>query len=247
MADWRMDLMMGDCLECMKEIAPGSVDMVLCDLPYGTTQNRWDSVIPLAAMWSLVWTCMKAEGAAVFTAQTPFDKVLGVSDLPNLKYEWVWQKESGSGHLNAKRAPLKNHENVLVFCRKSPVYNPQMREGVKPYTQVQGKPKSTNYGTQTGAVTVSDGTRYPLSVLDFARDKSKVHPTQKPVALMDYLIRTYTNPGEVVLDFTMGSGTTGVAAMQSGRRFIGIERDEGYFQIACDRIEKARTEADANA
>lgn len=240
MTDWTVDLMMGDCLECMAKIEPGSVDLVLTDLPYGTTQNRWDSLIPLPAMWALVWRVLKSNGAAVFTAQTPFDKVLGVSDLTNLRYEWIWQKESGTGHLNAKKAPMKSHENVLVFYRAPPTYHPQMREGFRPYVQAQGRPKSSNYGSQTGAVTISNGSRYPLSVINFARDKDKVHPTQKPVALMEYLIRTYTNEGEVVLDFTMGSGTTGVAAMQTGRRFIGIERDEKYFEIACDRIEKAR-------
>ena len=238
--DWRMDLMQGDCLEMLAEIEPGSVDLVLCDLPYGATQNRWDSVIPLAEMWQCVWQALKPSGVAVFTAQTPFDKVLGVSDLPNLRYEWIWRKESGTGHLNAKKAPMKNHENVLVFYRSPPTYNPQMRAGFKPYVQAQGKPKSSNYGAQTGAVTVSDGSRYPLTVLEFARDKEKVHPTQKPVALMEYLIRTYTNPGEVVLDFTMGSGTTGVAAMNTGRRFIGIEMDAGYFDIAERRIMDAK-------
>lgn len=244
MAD-RLDLMLGDCLECMKEIPDGSVDMVLCDLPYGTTQNKWDSIISLPAMWAGVWRALKPSGAALFTAQTPFDKMLGASDIRNLRYEWVWQKESGTGHLNAKKAPLKNHENVLVFYRSPPTYNPQMRTGFKPYTQAQGKTKSSNYGAQTGAVTVSDGSRYPLTVLEFPRDKDKEHPTQKPVALMEYLIRTYTNEGEVVLDLTMGSGTTGVAAMNTGRRFIGIELDEGYFNIACDRIEKAMADADS--
>jgi DNA modification methylase len=240
MDDWTIDLMLGDCLEMMGEIEDGSVDMVLCDLPYGTTQNKWDSIIPLPAMWTQVWRVLKPAGAALFTAQTPFDKVLGASGIHNLRYEWIWQKESGTGHLNAKKAPLKNHENVLVFYCKPPTYRPQMRVGFKPYTQAQGKTKSSNYGSQTGAITVSDGSRYPLTVVDFARDKDKQHPTQKPVALMEYLIRTYTNEGEVVLDFTMGSGTTGVAALNTGRRFIGIERDEAYFDIAEARIMEAR-------
>lgn len=242
MSDWTVDLMLGDCLEMMGEIEDGSVDMILCDLPYGTTQNSWDAVIPFEPMWAHVKRVLKKNGAAVFTAQTPFDKMLGASNIEDLRYEWIWQKESGSGHLNAKKAPMKNHENVLVFYSSPSVYNPQMRQGFKPYTQAQGKTKSQNYGAQTGAVTVSDGSRYPLTVIEFARDKAKVHPTQKPVALMEYLIKTYTNEGEVVLDFTMGSGTTGVAARQTGRRFIGIERDEGYFDIAEARIMAARGE-----
>jgi len=235
----RIDLMCGDCLDLMAEIPDGSVDMVMCDPPYGTTACKWDSVIPFEPMWAQLKRLVKPNGAIVLTAQTPFDKMLGASNIAELRYEWIWQKESGSGHLNAKKAPMKNHENVLVFYATPPTYNPQMRLGFKPYTQAQGKTKSQNYGHQTGALTVSNGERYPLSVLEFARDKGKVHPTQKPVALMEYLIRTYTNPGEVVLDFTMGSGTTGVAAMNTGRRFVGIEMDDAYFDIACDRIEAA--------
>jgi site-specific DNA-methyltransferase (adenine-specific) len=224
----------------MGEIEGGSVDMVLCDPPYGTTACKWDAVIPFEPMWAHVKRVLKKNGAAVFTAQTPFDKMLGASNIADLRYEWIWQKESGSGHLNAKKAPMKNHENLLVFYSSPPIYNPQMRRGFKPYTQAQGKTKSQNYGTQTGAITVSDGSRYPLTVIDFARDKDKVHPTQKPVALMEYLIKTYTNPGDVVLDFTMGSGTTGVACMNTGRNFIGIEMDEGYYDIACERIIAAK-------
>jgi len=177
-------------------------------------------------------------------AQTPFDKMLGASNIADLRYEWIWQKESGSGHLNAKKAPMKNHENALVFYTVPPTYNPQMRLGFRPYTQAQGKTKSQNYGNQTGALTVSNGERYPLSVLEFARDKGKSHPTQKPVALMEYLIRTYTNAGETVLDFTCSSGTTGLAAANTGRRFIGIEQDPDYFDICVKRITAAHRQAD---
>lgn len=230
-------LVMGDCLELMKTIPDGSVDMVLCDLPYGTTQNKWDAVIPLDALWREYRRICR--GAIVLTAQAPFDKVLGASNLPMLKYEWIWRKEAGSGHLNAKRAPLKDHENVLVFYREQPTYNPQMRLGFKPYVCKQGATKSQNYGSQTGALTVSDGSRYPLTVIDFPRDKNKVHPTQKPVALLEYLIRTYTNEGDTVLDNTMGSGSTGVAAVNTGRNFIGIEMDPTYFEVAKKRIDDA--------
>ena len=218
----------------MKGIPDGSVDMVLCDLPYGTTQNKWDSVIPLDLLWAHYKRICK--GAIVLTAASPFDKVLGVSNLRMLKQEWIWRKESGTGFLNAKNAPLKNHENVMVFYNKPGVYNPQMRAGFKPYSCKQGETKSQNYGEQSGALTVSDGSRYPLTVLDFPRDKSKVHPTQKPVALMEYLIRTYTHEGMTVLDNCMGSGTTGVACVNTGRKFIGIEMDAGYFEIAQKRI-----------
>ena len=230
-------LLQGDCLELMKDIPSGSVDMVLCDLPYGTTQNKWDSVIPLDLLWAEYKRVCR--GAIALTAQTPFDKVLGVSNLEMLRYEWIWRKDAGTGFLNAKKHPLKNHENVLVFYARTTTYNPQMRAGFKPYTCAQGKTKSKNYGSQTGALTVSDGSRYPLTVLDFQRDGHKVHPTQKPVALMEYLIKTYTNEGDLVLDNTMGSGTTGVACGNTGRGFIGIEKDPKYFEIACQRIREA--------
>ena len=235
----KFNLMQGDCLERMKEIPDGSVDMVLCDLPYGTTQNKWDSVIPFEPLWAQYWRVLKKNGAVVLTAQTPFDKVLGCSQIERLKYEWVWRKEAGTGFLNAKKAPLKNHENVIVFYRQQPTYNPQMRRGFKPYVCKQGSTKSKNYGSQTGAITESDGSRYPLTIIEFPRDKNKVHPTQKPVALMEYLIHTYTNEGETVLDNCMGSGSTGVACVNTNRKFIGIELDQGYFDIAKKRIESA--------
>lgn len=232
-----VELYLGDCLEIMRDIPDGSVDMVLTDPPYGTTQCKWDSVIPFEPMWSELWRIIKPNGVIALMAQAPFDKVLGASDISSLKYEWIWQKETATGHLNAKKAPLKNHENILIFCKGKPTYNPQMRIGFKPYKQAQGKTKSKNYGKQPGAVSISNGERYPLSVISFARDKGKIHPTQKPVALMEYLIRTYTNEGETVLDFTMGSGTTGVAAKNLNRKFIGIELDLDYFQTAKDRID----------
>lgn len=232
-----IQLMQGDCLEMMKQMPDGSVDMVLCDLPYGTTQNKWDSVIPLDQLW--IQYMRICNGPIVLTAASPFDKVLGVSNLKMLKQEWIWRKESGTGFLNAKKAPLKNHENVMVFYKRPGIYNPQMREGFKPYTCKQGETKSQNYGEQSGAITVSDGTRYPLTVLDFPRDKDKTHPTQKPVALMEYMIKTYTNEEMTVLDNCMGSGTTGVACVNTGRNFIGVELDPDYFAIAESRINLA--------
>lgn len=230
-----MRLYHGDCLEVMPTIDAGSVDMVLCDLPYGTTQNKWDSVIPLDALWAEYWRIVKPNGAVVLTAQPPFDKLLGTSCLRHMKYEWIWEKDQGTGHLNAKKQPMKCHENILVFYQKQCTYNPQMTEG-RPYKQASGR-ASQNYGAQVSVVTENDGFRYPRSVQRFPHDKDvKLHPTQKPVALMEYLIRTYTNEGDTVLDNTMGSGTTGVACRNTGRKFIGIERDAGYFEIAQKRI-----------
>ena len=229
-----IDLHLGDCLEVMKRIPDKSVDAIICDLPYGTTQNKWDSVIPLDLLWDQYRRI--CNGAIVLTAQTPFDKVLGYSNLKMLKYEWIWVKENGTGFLNAKKAPLKNHENVLVFYDKPPTYNPQMRTGFKPYVCKQGSTKSKNYGSQVGAVTESNGERYPLTVIEFQRDKDKIHPTQKPVALMEYFVKTYTNEGDTILDNCMGSGTTGIACKNLNRKFIGIEQDPSYFEIAKGRI-----------
>ena len=237
-----INLMQGDCLELMKDIPDGSVDMILCDLPYGTTRNKWDSIIPLEPLWEQYERIIKDNGAIVLTAQTPFDKVLGVSNLKMLRYEWIWEKPNASGQLNAKKMPLKAHENILVFYKKLPTYNPQFEWG-KPYTLERKNYKgSDNYGEQSDHATVSDGRRYPRSINIFGRDKNKIHPTQKPVALFEYLIKTYTNEGDTVLDNCMGSGTTGVACKNLNRNFIGMELDEDYFNIAKNRIENHERE-----
>lgn len=226
-----------DCLEGMKRIPDGSVDMILCDLPYGTTRNKWDTVIPLDELWAHYERVIKENGAIVLTAQTPFDKVLGASNIKRLKYEWIWIKDAGTGFLNAKKMPLKNHENVLVFYKKPPTYNPQMRTGFKPYETKKGH-HGTNYGSDKGATTKSNGDRYPLTALEFKRDKDKSHPTQKPVTLFEYLIKTYTNEGETVLDNCMGSGTTAIACINTERNFIGFELDETYYEKSLERIKK---------
>lgn len=226
-----------DCLEGMKRIPDKSVDMILADLPYGTTRNKWDSIIPLDLLWEQYNRVIKDNGAIVLTAQTPFDKVLGCSNLKHLKYEWIWQKDAGTGFLNAKKMPLKDHENILVFYKKPPTYNPQMRTGFKPYTTTKGH-HGTNYGSDKGATTVSDGERYPLTTMKFSRDSNKLHPTQKPVALFEYLIRTYTNENETVLDNVIGSGTTAIAAINTNRNYIGFEMDTNYFNLANERIEQ---------
>ena len=232
-----INLMQGDCLERMKEIPDGSVDMVLTDVPYGTTRNKWDSVIPLEPMWEQLNRIIKPNGAIVMTAMQPFTSVLVCSNLKMFKYQWVWQKEAGTGLLNAKKQPLRDHEDVCVFYSKQPTYNPQYTEG-KPYVAQKGG-ETSNYNPSGSVTTVSDGKRYPKTVQKFNRDRNKIHPTQKPVALMEYLIRTYTNEGETVLDFTCGSGTTGVACVNTNRSFVGIELDPDYFEIAERRINDA--------
>ena len=234
-----IQLVNGDCLEEMKKIPDGSIDMVLTDPPYGTTQNKWDSVIDLNLMWTELNRIVKDDGAVVMTAQQPFTSHLIMSNPKNFKYCWTWVKEAGTGFLNAKKYPLKDNEDVVVFCRKPHIYNPQMREG-KPYTcKKGGGTDNYNKDSKENIVTKNNGNRYPLTTIHFARDKGKVHPTQKPVALMEYLIKTYTNDNETVLDFTMGSGTTGVACKNLNRDFIGIELDKTYFNIAKERIDNS--------
>lgn len=236
-----INLFHGDCLEVMKEFPDGSLDMILCDLPYGTTQNKWDSVIPFDKLWEQYERTIKDNGAIVLFAQTPFDKVLGASNLKLLKYEWIWDKKLGTGHLNAKKMPLKRHENILVFYKKLPTYNPQMTKGDS-YNKGMVHGKSSNYGKQCEVVIKNvTGERYPTSILEYtnANRQNRLHPTQKPVELLEYLIKTYTNEGELVLDNCMGSGSTGVACINTRRRFIGIELDENYFEIAENRLKEA--------
>lgn len=229
-------LLKGDCLTLMNGIPDNSIDMILCDLPYGTTQNKWDSVIPLDKLWKHYERVIKDDGVIVLTAQTPFDKVLGASNLKMLKYEWIWEKTNGTGHLNAKRMPMKNHENILVFYKNFSVYNPQMRGG-KPYNSKTGK-ESSSWGKFNRVPIVNKGERYPVTVLTFKQERG-LHPTQKPVDLMEYLIKTHSNEGDLVLDNTMGSGTTCVACVNTNRQYIGMELDEEYYAIAQKRVEEA--------
>ena len=240
-------LIHGDCLEKMAEIEDGSVDMVLADPPYGTTACKWDSIIPLEPMWDHLKRVIKPNGAIVMTASQPFTTTLIASNMKMFKYCWYWDKVRGSNFATVKIRPFNSVEDVIVFYRKQPTYNPQMWKG-KPYTQKQGK---VGESKQTGlyrkeVVTISDGMRYPLSIISISKETGK-HPTQKPVALMEYLIKTYTNKGETVLDFTMGSGTTGVACRNLNRSFIGIEKDDKYFQLASDRIHSHNEERDNGA
>lgn len=242
-----------DCLIGMQRIPDKSIDCIICDLPYGTTKNHWDSLVPLDKLWKEYKRIIKDNGAIVLFAQTPFDKVLGASNLEMLKYEWIWQKEMGTGFLNANFAPMKEHENILVFSKaaasvvkdksKAMIYNPQYKDG-KPYTVIRKKTQvSTNYDFKNmanGVTTENCGFRFPTSILYFKRDKEKLHPTAKPVDLIRYLIRTYTIEGDLVLDNCVGSGTTAIAAMRENRHFIGFELEKKYYDIACKRIEEER-------
>ena len=232
-----INLMHGDCLELMRTIPDNSIDMVLTDPPYGTTQNKWDSIVDLELMWLELNRITKDTGAICLFSQMPFSATLVSSNLKSFKYNWVWEKPQGTGHLNAKKYPLKNHEDVQVFCKRPHCYYPQFTKG-KPYRCKSGR-ASENYGSQESVITENSGKRYPKTVLRFQSAKKKLHPTQKPVALLEYLIKTYTLENETVLDFTMGSGSTGVACKNLNRKFIGIEMDDKYFGIATDRINES--------
>ena len=232
-----------DCLEGMKRIEDKSVDMILAYLPYGTTRNKWDSIIPLDLLWEQYCRVIKDNGAMILTAQTPFDKVLGVSNLKLLRYEWIWEKTTSTGFLNAKKMPMKAHENILVFYKKLPKYNPQKTTGhIRKVSSAEhkiGSKVTSNYG-EHGLTGYDSTERYPRSVQVFPTDKQKtaVHPTQKPVALFEYLVKTYTDEGETVLDNCMGSGTTAVACIATNRNYIGFEMDTNYFNLANERIER---------
>ena len=230
-----------DCMEGLKEIPDASVDMVLCDLPYGTTKNEFDKPLPLEHLWAQYNRIVKDNGAVVLFGQQPFTSQLVVSNLKQFRYEWVWVKSKATGFMNAKKMPLKAHESVLVFYKKLPTYHPQgTKKGVSIKTGRSRKGNSRNYG-KTGCGDpdyIQTVTNYPKDVIRFNNPSNKghLHPTQKPVALCEYLIKTYTNPGEVVLDNCMGSGTTAVACLRTGRNYIGFELDEGYHAIAQQRI-----------
>lgn len=232
----------GDCLEVMKDIPNESVDMILCDLPYGTTACKWDSIIPFEPLWEQYNRLIKSNGAIVLFGTQPFTTKLIHSNLKSFKHEWIWKKERGVGFQIAKYRPMQEHEHILVFTRKGERvnYHPIMEKRQKIYIST---PKNNNKSLSS-PIKYSDGKtrtythKYPTSIKEFKRDTKKFHPTQKPVALLEYLIKTYTNENELVLDNCMGSGSTGIACLNVNRRFIGIEKDEKYFNIAKDRIKK---------
>lgn len=224
-----------DCLEIFPTLPDHSVDMVLADLPYGTTRNKWDSVIPIDPLWEQYKRLLKVGGVVALFGDEPFSSSLRLSNPKWYRYDWYWIKNRGSGFLNAKRMPLKAVETISIFYPKLPLYNPQMLSG-KPY-KAKNDTKSNNWGSyKTGWVTDNKGTRYPVNAIHFNKLSKTIHPTQKPVDLLEYLIKTYTNEGMTVLDNVMGSGPTGVACKNLDRNFIGIEKDPDYFKLAEERI-----------
>lgn len=231
----------GDCLDVMRSLPPSSVDMVLADVPYGQTQNAWDRPISFGSMWEQLRRIAKPNAAIILMAAQPFASQLVCSNLTDFRYDLIWSKNKPTGFLNAKRQPLRSHEHILVFYRSPPYYEPQKTQGHEPLHRAVQTSHGKNYGAKTQRIESGGNTdRYPLSVLPMPivnNDSSeKVHPTQKPVELMAWLIRSYTRQGETVLDFAMGSGTTGVACSNLGREFVGIEMQQDYFQAAVERL-----------
>ena len=242
-------IFLGECLNIMSALPDGCVDMVFCDLPYGTTQNKWDSVIPFDELWSAYNRVVKQNGAIVLTSQQPFTSQLIMSNPNQFRYEWIWEKNKATGHLNAKKMPMKAHENVLIFYRKLPTYNPQKTTGHKPFGAVKPRnnipePKEKRNYNHLSQTFGNDGTttdRYPRSVQKFPvinnDNPLKFHPTQKPVGMIEYFIKTYSNENDVILDNCMGSGSTCISCINTNRRYIGIESNEEYFDMAKNWIE----------
>jgi len=240
----KVNLIHGDCLEKMADIEDGSVDMILADPPYGTTACKWDSIIPLEPMWEQLKRVIKPNGAIAICGSEPFSSTVRTSNLKNYKYDWIWNKVNKfTGYQIAKIQPMRDHENVMVFCNGKTPYNRQMRDGEYTTRHVGNRnaktlPKTLGFRPDNGRKVSGLN---PKMILDIPAQRTTkgLHPTQKPVALMEYLVKTYTNEGETVLDFTMGSGTTGVACKNLNRSFIGIEMDDKYFELARERINEA--------
>jgi site-specific DNA-methyltransferase (adenine-specific) len=240
-----IEVIKGDCLEVMKSIPEGSIDAIITDPPYGTTACKWDSVIPFDLMWEQLNRIIKPNGAIVLFGSEPFSSALRMSNIKNYKYDWVWHKNMGGNFMAAKKQPMKQHENISVFYRNTATYNfikeKRLQSGLDRVRSSSvkggGSKEESVYGKRKRVERKYDDLRYPQTVQKFKVERG-LHPTQKPVALMEYLIKTYTNENETVLDFTMGSGSTGVAAKNLNRKFIGIEMDENYFNIASDRIKQ---------
>ena len=242
-----------DCLEGMKHIPDGSIDAIICDLPYGTTACAWDSVIPLDKLWAEYKRIAKPTAPIVLFGQQPFTAALIMSNIADYKYNWIWQKDSGTNFLNAHHQPLKITEDICVFGQAATTeskkglylaYNPQMRKGFEPYKCKSGAQKKDTAmvrgvckAQDGGTLTISDGSRFPINLIEFQRDADSFHPTQKPVDLLRYLIRTYSNEGDTILDNCMGSGTTAVACIKEKRHFIGFELNKQYYDKACQRID----------
>lgn len=233
-------LFLGDCLDIFTRIQSASIDMILVDTPFAMTAQGWDTLIPFPAMWAQVERVLKPNAAAVFFGSQPFTSMLIASNYKQFRHEWIWEKNKPTGHLNSGRSPMKAHENILVFSDGLPTYNPQMTHG-HVLKSAYRKPQDADVYNKAGENYYASTSRFPRSVIRFdtVPHKERVHPNQKPVALLSYLIRTYSNEGDTVLDFTMGSGSTGVACALEGRNFIGIELTEKYYNIAHNRIENA--------
>lgn len=239
---------LGDCLEVMKDIENKSLDMIFSDLPFGTTQNKWDSIIPLDMLWEQYNRIIKDNGCIALFAQSPFNITLGFSNIKNLKYEWIWQKDRPTGFLNSKKMPMKAHENILIFYKKPPTYNPQFWES-KPMNTVYtgGGGENDNYGKRNEMTqkVFNSTKRYPIDILKFntvngqSKYKTK-HKTQKPIDLCEYFIKTYTNEGEIILDSCTGSASIPMACINTNRKFIGIEKDEEFYEISCERIKNLK-------
>jgi DNA modification methylase len=232
-----------NCLEGMKKLFDKSVDAIICDLPYGTTQCKWDTVIPFEPLWEQYKRVIKDNGAIVLFGTEPFSSLLRLSNLKQYKYDWIWDKTKGTGFLNAKKQPMRNHELISVFYKKQCTYNPQKTKGHNMKKSYRSKDLQTDvYGEMKNDYAYCSDERYPRSIQVFSTDtqNSSLHPTQKPLALIEYLIKTYTNEGELVLDNCMGSGTSAVAALNTNRNFIGFELDRNYYEIATERINNFR-------
>jgi site-specific DNA-methyltransferase (adenine-specific) len=231
-----IDLHLGDCLEVMKQIPDKSVDAIICDLPYGTTACKWDSVIPFEPLWAQYKRIIKDNSAIVLFGSQPFTSALVMSNTKLFRYQWVWEKSRFANQMLAKVQPLKIHEDIVVFAKEKAIYNPQGLIEVNKVTKQGSKITDNNGGGTRSTSYLQTHTNYPRSILRFASEGKTVHPTQKPVDLVEYLVKTYTNEGDTVLDNCMGSGTTGVACKNLNRKFIGIEQDATYYEIAKERI-----------
>ena len=240
MSEGKKEILLGDCLELMKYIPNGSIDMILCDLPYGTTACKWDTIIPFDKLWEQYERIIKPNGAIVLFGAEPFSSMLRVSNIKQFKYDWIWDKVKPSGHLNAKIMPLKEHEIISIFSRGKCVYNPQ---GLEKIYKIQKKSNSdttlgNGYSTfgKNNKTTIQTIGNYPRSILTFNKPSKTLHPTQKPIALFEYLIKTYTNEGDLVLDNTAGSGTTAIACLNTNRQFIVMEKEQKYYDIILKRV-----------
>lgn len=232
----RGEFMLGDCLDILPTIPDGYFDMILCDLPYGTTQNKWDSIIDLKALWAEYKRL--CTGAIVLTAAQPFTSALVMSNLKDFKYDWIWKKPKGTGHLNANKMPMRDKEDILVFCSSTCSYNPQFTAG-EAFKNKRGR-NTSSYGSHGKVNYENEGRRYPKQVLEFGVvERGTIHPTQKPVPLFEYLIRTYTNEGQRVLDNAAGSGTTAIAAENCKCDWVCIEKFEEYFVKAVTRVRQS--------